>query len=128
MNKKLLSLLFLAVPIVTFAQSTSDKIDVVFKDYTGWFVDAIFYEIPFSDTFQIPWVLIVLVGGALYFTFYFKFINITGFLTAFQVVRGKYEDIEKHGVDKLYGDEVAEMEIAIPQQEIKHLEETFLKR
>mgnify|MGYP003663459184 FL=1 len=105
MNKKLLSLLFLAVPIVTFAQSTSDKIDVVFKDYTGWFVDAIFYEIPFSDTFQIPWVLIVLVGGALYFTFYFKFINITGFLTAFQVVRGKYEDIEKHGVDKLYGDE-----------------------
>jgi AGCS family alanine or glycine:cation symporter len=105
MNKKLLSLLFLAVPIVTFAQSTSDKIDVVFKDYTGWFVDAIFYEIPFSDTFQIPWVLIVLVGGALYFTLYFKFINITGFVTAFQVVRGKYEDIEKHGVDKLYGDE-----------------------
>jgi AGCS family alanine or glycine:cation symporter len=105
MNKKLLSQLFLAVPIVTFAQSTSDKIDVVFKDYTGWFVDAIFYEIPFSDTFQIPWVLIVLVGGALYFTLYFKFINITGFVTAFQVVRGKYEDIEKHGVDKLYGDE-----------------------
>ena len=105
MNKKLLSLLFLAVPIVTFAQSTSDKIDVVFKDYTGWFVEAIFYEIPFSETFQIPWVLIVLVGGALYFTFYFKFINITGFVTAFQVVKGKYEDIEKHGVDKLYGDE-----------------------
>ncbi|AOW16902.1 D-alanine glycine permease [Polaribacter vadi] len=105
MNKKLLSLLFLAVPIVTFAQSTSDKIDVVFKDYTGWFVDAIFYEIPFSETFQIPWVLIVLVGGALYFTLYFKFINITGFVTAFQVVKGKYEDIEKHGVDKLYGDE-----------------------
>ena len=65
MNKKLLSLLFLAVPIVTFAQSTSDKIDVVFKDYTGWFVDAIFYEIPFSETFQIPWVLIVLVGGSI---------------------------------------------------------------
>ena len=105
MNKKLLSLLFLAVPIVTFAQSTSDKIDVVFKDYTGWFVDAIFYEIPFSETFQIPWVLIVLVGGAVYFTLYFKFINITGFVTAFQVVRGKYEDIEKHGVDKLYGDD-----------------------
>ena len=77
MNKKLLSLLFLAVPLVTFAQNTTDKIDEVFKDYTGWFVDAIFYEIPFSDTFQIPWVLIVLVGGAVYFTLYFKFINIT---------------------------------------------------
>ncbi|WP_435415714.1 alanine/glycine:cation symporter family protein [Polaribacter aestuariivivens] len=104
MKKNLLSLLLLAFPILSFAQSTTDSIDATFKDYTGWFVDAIFYEIPFSDTFQIPWVLIVLIGGALYFTFYFKFINITGFLTAIQVVRGKYEDIEKHGVDKLYGE------------------------
>lgn len=104
MKKKLLSLLLLAFPIISFAQSTTDSIDATFKDYTGWFVDAIFYEIPFSDTFQIPWVLIVLIGGALFFTFYFKFINFTGFLTAIQVVRGKYEDIEKHGVDKLYGE------------------------
>ena len=105
MKKRFLSLLLLAIPMLTFAQSTTDTIDKVFKDKTGWFVDAIFYEIPFSDTFQIPWVLIVLIGGALYFTIYFKFINITGFITAFNVVRGKYEDIEKHGVDKLYGDD-----------------------
>ena len=96
--------MLLVFPIVSFAQSTTDSIDATFKDYTGWFVDAIFYEIPFSDTFQIPWVLIVLIGGALFFTIYFKFINFTGFLTAIQVVRGKYEDIEKHGVDKLYGE------------------------
>ena len=96
--------MLLAIPMISFAQSTTDSIDATFKDYTGWFVDAIFYEIPFSDTFQIPWVLIVLIGGALFFTLYFKFINFTGFLTAIQVVRGKYEDIEKHGVDKLYGE------------------------
>jgi AGCS family alanine or glycine:cation symporter len=111
MKKRLLSLLFLVVPMLTFAQSTTDKIDQTFKDYTGWFVDAIFYEIPFSEEFKIPWVLIVLVGGALYFTFYFKFINITGFKTAIQVVRGKYEDIEKHGVDKLYGEETEKKDI-----------------
>lgn len=105
MKKKFLSLLFLAIPLLTFSQSTTDAIDTAFKKYTGWFVDAIFYEIPFSETFQIPWVLIVLVGGALYFTFYFKFINVSGFKIAIQVVRGKYEDIEKHGVDKLYGDD-----------------------
>ena len=104
MKKKLLSLMLLAIPMISFAQSTTDSIDATFKDYTGWFVDAIFYEIPFSDTFQIPWVLIVLIGGALFFTLYFKFINFTGFLTAIQVVRGKYEDIEKHGVDNLYGE------------------------
>ncbi|WP_027136972.1 alanine/glycine:cation symporter family protein [Gaetbulibacter saemankumensis] len=105
MKKYLLSIFTLVLPILTFAQeSTSEKIDRVFKDYTGWFVDAIFYEIPFSETLNIPWVLIVLVGGALFFTVYFKFINFTGFRTALLVVKGKYEDIEKHGADTLYGD------------------------
>ncbi len=106
MKKTLLSILLFVLPLAIFAQeqTTVEKIDTVFKEYTGWFVDAIFYEIPFSETFRIPWVLIILIGGALYFTVYFKLINITGFRTALQVVRGKYEDIEKHGADTLYGD------------------------
>ncbi|NGX85227.1 alanine/glycine:cation symporter family protein [Aequorivita sp. KMM 9714] len=106
MKKFLLSLITFIIPFFTFAQelSTSERIDLNFKKYTGWFVDGIFYEIPFSESFQIPWVLIVLIGGALYFTIYFKLINITGFYTAVKVVMGKYEDIEKHGVDTLYGD------------------------
>ncbi len=106
MKKFLLSLVALLSPFLLLAQeaSTSEKIDAVFSDYTGWFVRAIFYEIPFSEEFKIPWVLIVLIGGALYFTIYFKLINFTGFWTAIKVVRGKYEDIEKHGADTLYGD------------------------
>ncbi len=106
MNKQLLSLIAFLIPLFTFAQetTTSEKVDRAFKDYTGWFVDFIFYEIPFSESFQIPWVLIVLIGGATYFTVYFKLINFTGFGTAIRVVRGKYEDIEKHGADTLYGD------------------------
>ncbi len=106
MKKYLLSLITFLIPIITFAQepSLSDKIDSTFKEYTSWFVEGIFYEIPFSEHFQIPWVLIVLIGGATYFTIYFKLINITGFATAVRVVRGKYEDIEKHGADTLYGD------------------------
>ncbi|WP_271394023.1 alanine/glycine:cation symporter family protein [Aequorivita sinensis] len=106
MKKFLLSLITFIIPFFTFAQelSTSERIDLNFKKYTGWFVDGIFYEIPFSESFQIPWVLIVLIGGALYFTIYFKLINVTGFYTAVKVVMGKYEDIEKHGADTLYGD------------------------
>ncbi len=105
----LFSLFSIFIPLITFAQENdnvtfSDRIDMIFKDYTGWFVDFIFYEIPFSETFQIPWVLIVLVGGAVYFSIYFKLINFTGFTTAIKVVMGKYEDIEKHGVDTLYAD------------------------
>ena len=106
MKKYLLSLITFLIPIITFAQnnSASDRVDAIFQKYTGWFVDLIFYEIPFSESFQIPWVLIVLIGGAFYFTIYFKLINFTGFGTAIRVVRGKYEDIEKHGADTLYGD------------------------
>jgi len=105
MKKILFSLFAIITPLLTFAQeqTTSEAIDENFRAYTSWFVDLIFYEIPFSETFQIPWVLIVLVGGALYLTVYFKFINITGFITAFRVVRGQYEDIEKHGASTLYG-------------------------
>jgi len=108
MKKYLLSIFTLLSPLLLFAQeeamSTSEKIDATFSDYTGWFVNAIFYEIPFSDEFKIPWVLIVLIGGATYFTIYFRLINFSGFVTAIKVVRGKYEDIEQHGVDTLYGD------------------------
>lgn len=105
MKKYLLLFMALCMPLITIAQeSTSEKIDRVFKDYTGWFVEGIFYEIPFSEEYKIPWVLIVLVGGAIFFTIYFKFINFTGFGTAIKVVQGKYEDIEKHGADTLYGD------------------------
>ncbi len=106
MKKYLLIVFVFLIPIFAFAQtpSVSEQIDSIFKNYTTWFVEAIFYEIPFSETFKIPWVLIVLIGGAVYFTIYFKLINITGFFTAIRVVRGKYEDIEKHGADTLYGD------------------------
>jgi AGCS family alanine or glycine:cation symporter len=106
MKKILFSLFSILTPLLTFAQeqTTSEAIDETFRQYTGWFVDLIFYEIPFTEYYQIPWVLILLIGGATYFTFYFKFINITGFFTAIKVVRGKYEDIEKHGAGTLYGD------------------------
>ncbi|WP_026839346.1 alanine/glycine:cation symporter family protein [Gillisia sp. JM1] len=106
MKKILFSLLAIFSPLLIFAQeqTASQVIDETFRAYTSWFVDLIFYEIPFSEYYQIPWVLIVLIGGALYLTIYFKFINITGFITAFRVVKGQYEDIEKHGANTLYGD------------------------
>ena len=66
MNKKLLSLLFLATPFLTFAQEKGldQKIDEAFGNATGWFVDIIFYQIPFTDTVSIYWVLFPLILGA----------------------------------------------------------------
>lgn len=96
MNKRLLLLLFLAAPFLTFAQEKGldQKIDEVFGDLTGWFVEFVFYQIPFTDTISIYWVLFPLILGATYFTFYFNFINFRGFFTSINIVRGKYDDLE----------------------------------
>jgi AGCS family alanine or glycine:cation symporter len=91
----LLSLLFLSAPAL--AEGIDDMVNDFFLKYTSDFVGIIFYAIPFTETVQVPWVLIVLVVSALYFTFYFNFINIRGFKTSVNIVRGKYDDLEKGG-------------------------------
>jgi len=99
MKKFLLSISTMFLPLLTFAQeqSTSEKIDTVFRDYTSWFVDGIFYTIPFSESVQVPWVLIVLIGGATYFTLTFKFPQFRLFGTSIKVVKGDYDEIDEKG-------------------------------
>ncbi|PQJ69598.1 MULTISPECIES: alanine/glycine:cation symporter family protein [Polaribacter] len=96
MNKKLLSLLLLAIPMLTSAQEKGldQQIDEAFGNATGWFVNFIFYQIPFTDNVSIYWVLFPLILGALYFTVYFNFINFKGFFTSINIVRGEYDDLE----------------------------------
>jgi len=118
MKNTLLVIVTLFSSVFAYSQevTAAEKIDSLFSRYTGWFVEAIFYELHFGEYFTIPWVLIVLIGGASYFTIYFKLINFTGFFTALRVVRGKYEDIEKHGADTLYAD-------VAPEEQAELLEE-----
>jgi alanine or glycine:cation symporter, AGCS family len=102
-----LALLFLLFPFLQYAQDKSfdQLIDQKFGDYTGWFVNAIFYTIPITEGVAIPWVLIPLIGGAVYFTLYFKLINITGFKTAINIVRGKYDKEETQGAKEISSDQ-----------------------
>ena len=76
------------------AMGLDERIDKVFGDATGWFVNFVFYKIPFSEEVSIYWVLFPLILGASYFTFYFKFINFAGLMTSINIVRGKYDDLE----------------------------------
>lgn len=98
------------MPALVFAKEATEKgldekIDDAFGWATGDYVKAVFYQIPFTDEIRIYWVLFPLILGALFFTFYFRFINFTGVWRAIQVVRGKYEDIEKYGAEELYGED-----------------------
>jgi len=106
MKKKFLSLLFLIAPLLTFAQEEGldQKIDKAFKPFADGFFDLIFFPIYKSDAITIPFVLVLLVGSAAFFTIYFGFPNIRFFGKAINVVRGKYDDIDHTVVEPAYGD------------------------
>ncbi|WP_103863740.1 sodium:alanine symporter family protein [Aquimarina sp. I32.4] len=100
MKRILLSFLALITPLLTFAQETTEKgldqkIDEAFKPISKFFSDIIFFEV-FKGA---PFVIILLVLSALFFTIYFGFPNIRYFAKAINVVRGKYDDVEGHGIE-----------------------------
>jgi AGCS family alanine or glycine:cation symporter len=98
MKKKLLALLFLIAPMLTFAQEKGldQKIDEAFAPISNFFSSIIFFPVYQSENVTIPFVLLLLVGSALFFTIYFKFPNLFHFKTAINVVRGKYDELDHH--------------------------------
>ena len=99
--RKYLPLLFLSIisPIVSFAQETGDSSPATIDDIINNFFEpitkavesVIFFTITIGD-FTIPFVLIWLVVGATFFTFYMGFVQFSAFRHAIDVVRGKYDD------------------------------------
>lgn len=75
------------VPVLTL----DDRINEVMGPITEKITSVIFFQVDVFG-FTIPFVLIWLSLGALLFTFYFGFINLTGFKHAVDVVRGKFDD------------------------------------
>jgi len=110
MKKYLLFLITLVLPLFTFAQEIQkgldEKVNDAFMPIATWWEDFVLTRIPIGD-YNIPFVVILLVSGATFFTIFFKFPNITKFGVAINTVRGRYVDIEKHGVDKLYNNDEA---------------------
>jgi len=100
--KYLIAVVSTLLPFIQFAQEKGmdQKIDEGFGWATGWFVNLIFYQIPFTEDIKVYWVLFPLIIGALFFTFYFRLINFSGFFTAIRIVRGEYDEIESRGDEK----------------------------
>ncbi|MEZ4781198.1 MAG: alanine/glycine:cation symporter family protein [Flavobacteriaceae bacterium] len=110
MKKYLLSISALMLPFIALAQEAEKGLDEKINDWfmpiaVGW-ENIVLATVPIGE-YNIPFVVILLVAGATFFTIYFKFPSITKFWTAINTVRGKYVDIEKHGVDKLYNNDEA---------------------
>ena len=100
MKKKIvLFIVTILTPFLLLAQEAEigidEKIDQAFQPISDFFFNLIFFQIANG----VPFVLVLLVASALFFTIYFGFINIRRFPTAINVVRGKYDEIDHHSVD-----------------------------
>jgi len=91
-RKSGLALLGLLISMPVFAE---DGIDSKINDAIEPFADAvsgfIFSSFPIAGV-PFPFVLVWLIVGATFFTFYFRFINFRAFRHGFQLIRGDYSD------------------------------------
>ncbi len=102
------SLVFLSIliPILSFGQDAAQAEMGLDERINEWFTpisqamqDIVLHIFPGSRLIYdegIPTIIILLVVGATFFTFYFGFVNIRKFGLAINVVRGKYDDVEGH--------------------------------
>lgn len=78
------------------AQGLDQQIDGLFRPIADFALWIVLLPIPdIGPLKNVPIVLILLVFGALYFTIYFRFVNLRLFGLAIHVVRGKYEGLER---------------------------------
>ncbi len=94
--KRLLSVvLFLfSAPLFAQEQGLDDRINEAFTPIANWWGAVVLHNFPGTE---IPTIIFLLVGGALFFTVYFGFINVKQFPTAINTVRGKYDEVDDHG-------------------------------
>ena len=100
MTQKIIGMIAIfLLPVILKAQSESrgidERINDAFDPIARGFESFVMFSIPITETIKIPIVLILLIGGALFFTLVFSFPNIRRFWLAINVVRGKYSDIDK---------------------------------
>jgi AGCS family alanine or glycine:cation symporter len=61
-----------------------------------WFGKVVFFKIPIFGA-NLPLVVLWLIAGAVYFTWYMRFVNLRGFGHAISLVRGDYADPKSAG-------------------------------
>ncbi|MDC1473886.1 alanine:cation symporter family protein, partial [Flavobacteriaceae bacterium] len=101
MKTKLTFLASFLFPFVALAQEKGldEKVNDAFMPFASWWEGFVLTSVPVG-AYNIPIVLILLICGATFFTIYFKFPSISQFPLAINTVRGKYDELDHHGVEK----------------------------
>ena len=87
------ALTFLPIALGAQEQGLDEKINEAFTPIANWWGALILHNFPGTE---IPTIILLLVGGALFFTVYFGFVNVRRLSTAVQTVRGKYDALDHH--------------------------------
>ena len=93
-----LGLLLVLIPQIALAQdeaSSGGGIEGIFQSIVNVLNFLIYFKIGGEN--GIPFIVLWLIAGGIFFTFRMKFINIRGFKHAIDVVRGKYDDPHDEG-------------------------------
>mgnify|MGYP001818665206 FL=1 len=101
MFKKILPFLVILTPLLSIAQKKGldEEINEEFMPIATWWENTVLTPIHIAGN-DIPFVLLLLVFGATMFTIYFGFPAVSKFRLAINTVRGKYDEIDHHSVEK----------------------------
>ena len=97
MKKTLVLLLFIVIVLPLCAQTSEvDKIvNNIFNPLISFLDKVLFFDlfaaVGLNLGVKVPFIVLWLIAGAVFFSFYFKFINLRAFGHAIDLVRGKYD-------------------------------------
>lgn len=96
MHRFILPLIFSLLFITSAHAGIDESINNMTKPVADLIGKIVFFKIPIFGA-DLPVVVLWLVAGAVFFTFYMGFVNLRGFKHAIQLVRGDYADPDSAG-------------------------------
>ena len=78
---------------MNFQEKTNDLFGIL----VGYIAPILFFPVPLAPGLKLPFLLIVMVSGGLFFTCRYNFIHLRLFIHSFNVLRGKYDDPDDAG-------------------------------
>lgn len=99
--RKIIISTFLFIPTLLLSQEPAitidQRIEEGFKPISDFIYWLVFYPISFGE-YEMPFVVLILILGGVFFTLYFKFANIRLAGVAVNATRGHYDEIDLYGV------------------------------
>lgn len=128
MKTKILFLLSICTPMALLAQEKGidERVNDAFMPFAVWWESLVLAQVDLGFI-QVPFVLLLLIVGATFFTIYFKFPSITKFGLAINTVRGKYDEVDHHSAENaavniVGGDVVGTIEDEGKEGEVSHFQ------